>query len=143
MKILIENAETVLRASGKARERDAIAIAAGLTKCANIVLRKSRGYVPVETGALKSTGRVDTEGVGLGASATVSYGGPSPSGPTNVFYALIVHEDLTKTHEPPTCARYLARAVRETRGTCANVLRRAMLASDPAAALEGIEDLNG
>lgn len=110
--------ERVLKAISKAKKEDAIKIADGLEKCANVVLRKSQQYVPVLTGALKATGRVEVEGQGMGAEATVSYGSPE------AFYALYVHEDLTKTHAPPTCAQFLTRALRETRGTCANILKR-------------------
>lgn len=95
----------------------------GLRKCAGVVLRKSYQYVPVETGALKASGRISDNGKkGFATQVKVEYGGPG------AFYALYVHEDLTKFHEPPTCAKFLERAVRETRGTCAAILKRTMQA---------------
>jgi HK97 gp10 family phage protein len=116
----VTGVENVLRAIGKAKKKTGDRIEDALEKCANVILRKSQEYVPVETGELKASGHVEKEGKGLGAKSRVVYGGdPAP-------YALYVHEDLEKKHAPPTCAKFLTRAVRETRGTCANILKREM-----------------
>lgn len=111
--------ERVLKAISKARTEDAIKIAEGLKKCAEVVYRKSQQYVPVETGALKKSGRVEVnDKAGMAAEASVVYGSEE------AYYALYVHEDMTKNHAPPTCAQFLTRALRETRGTCSNILKR-------------------
>lgn len=118
MPVRMTGIERVLRAIGKAKADGAIKIRDGLEKCAWVIYRKSQGYVPVETGALKESGLVEVSGQGNGARASVVYGGPGAP------YAVFVHEDLTKHHKPPTCAQFLTRALRETRGTCANILKR-------------------
>jgi hypothetical protein len=120
VQIDITGVERVQRAIGKASTRLAPKVADGLRQCAEVILRKSRQYVPVDTGELKKSGRVETTGQGLGAESKVLYGGPDAP------YALYVHEDLTKFHAPPTQAKFLERAARETRGTCAAIMRRAV-----------------
>lgn len=116
--IQVTGIQAVIRAIGKARKKDAIKIAEGLEKSGHVILRKSQKYVPVETGALKASGQVITTGRGMGARTTVVYGSQV------AFYALYVHEDLTKRHTAPTCAKYLERAVREVRGTIASIVAR-------------------
>lgn len=130
MPVRITSIERVLRSVGKAKTDGAIKIREGLEKCAGVVYRKSQGYVPVDTGALKASGRVEVSGQGNGARASVVYGGPT------AHYALYVHEDLTKHHKAPTCAQYLTRALRETRGTCANILKREF-AGEPVKRIDG------
>lgn len=93
-------------------------IAAGLKNCAAILLKASQKLVPVDTEALKKSGRVEVKGVGLNATATVEYGG------SDAPYAYIVHERLDIPHEPPTQARYLADAVPKVRGTMTAAIRR-------------------
>jgi len=111
----VEGLEVFLRAIGKAKSKDAIAVAEGLEKAANVILKKSQIYVPVESGDLKKSGHVEVEGKGMGAKATVVY---------DADYAVFVHEDLEAKHTPPTCAKYVERAVRETRGTTASICKR-------------------
>jgi hypothetical protein len=62
------------------------------------VLRESQALVPIDTGALKSSGRL-TESLGnvSGQSVTVTYG---------TKYAVFVHEDLEKKH-PVGQAKFL------------------------------------
>ena len=108
--------DRVLRAFGAVKNNSGKSIAEGLQGAAMSLWRRSQVLVPVEKGDLKATGKVESGGRGFGAWAQVVYGGTSPTG-REVTYALVVHEDLSKYHEPPTQARYLADAVLQTRGS--------------------------
>jgi hypothetical protein len=105
----------VLKAQRGMAVEDVIAINEGLEKCGHVILRKSNFYCPIETGELRASGKVVTVGKGLNAKSTVEYFAP---------YALPVHEILAARHAPPTTAKFLERAVRETRGTCTALLGR-------------------
>jgi hypothetical protein len=68
----------------------------------NDVFIASQELVPVDTGALKSSGMVEGPIVdGTTVEVSIGYGGAAED------YALVVHEDLTAFHEPPTQAKYL------------------------------------
>ncbi len=118
-----------------------------LERCGGVVLRKANFYVPKDTLALMNSGRVVTTGRAFGAKSAVIYGlgttedvglMMAAGGSSGVDYALYVHEDLTKQHAEPTCAKFLERAERETRGTCVSILRR-----DLNAAIEFAKDGKG
>lgn len=128
----VTGVENVLRAIGKLKKDTGPKIEDGLTKCGEIILKKSQKYVPRETGALAETGHIEVTGKGLGARVKVVYGGEEAP------YALFVHEDLSKYHEPPTCAQFLTRSVRESRGNCAKTLQREMEAK-PVKVMDGGE----
>jgi hypothetical protein len=120
----IDGVEATVRAIGKAAVVMERSIVEGLQKCGQTILKKSQTYVPVETGALKASGKVETTGKGFGARVFVRYGGSSS--PRTADYAPFVHENMEKYHKPPTQAKFLERAVRETRGTCASIMRRTL-----------------
>lgn len=124
--VTVTGVESIIRAATKATGVTTKTIAAGLEQCGNIILRKSWKYVPVDTGELKSTGRVMVEGVGMNAKVRVTYGSDK------AFYAMYVHENLTAHHEFPTCAKFLERAIRETRGTCTALMKRSLKAKTEA-----------
>jgi hypothetical protein len=64
-----------------------------LLETAHQVLAVSQqDYVPVDTGALKNSGVVETDDLGTRFVVTVGYGGPAAE------YALHVHEDLVARH---------------------------------------------
>lgn len=107
--------ENVFRALEKTKNNDGRNIRIALTRCAEIVLARSRGYVPVDTGRLKASGKIESKGQGLHTRVAVVYEAP---------YAVYVHERTDIPHKPPTCAKYLERAVRELRGTCTSLVRR-------------------
>lgn len=66
---------------------------------ANTAFNMSQGLVPVATGALKSSGRVDQPKYeGRQIVVDIAYGTP---------YALAVHENLESAHAAPTSAKYL------------------------------------
>lgn len=119
MPIELIGVEGVLKAFGKARKETGERIEDGLEKCANILLRASLPLVPVETGKLKGSGRVEVKGKGLGAEARVIYEAP---------YAIYVHENLEAYHAPPTQARFLADAIPKVRGTMTALLARQLTA---------------
>lgn len=114
----VTGVEKVIRAIGQEKSKTGRTIAESLRKCAEVILKKSQGYCPVKTGALKKTGRIEVTGSGMGTRAAVQYGGPEAP------YALYVHENLEARHASPTSAQWITRAVRETRGTCASITRR-------------------
>jgi hypothetical protein len=69
---------------------------------ANAVLNESKKIVPVDTGALKSSGRVERPVVNAaGVTVEVSYGGAAAP------YALYVHEDPTASHAPGKSFKFL------------------------------------
>lgn len=108
--------ENVFRALEKTKNNDGRNIRIALTRCAEIVLARSQGYVPVDTGRLKASGKVvSNTSQGLHTRVAVVYEAP---------YAIYVHERTDIPHKPPTCAKYLERAARELRGTCMSLVRR-------------------
>lgn len=111
----VEGLQTFVRAVGKAKAAIKLSMAEGVKKCAEVILKKSQVYVPVDTGDLKRSGRVEVSGSGMGAKAAVIYRDP---------VAVIVHEDMEAQHAPPTQAKFVERAVRESRGTCAAIMKR-------------------
>lgn len=107
---------TTLKAIGKAKKEKAIKVDEGLEKCAHVILKKSQYYCPVATGKLKASGKVETNGKsGMGARSSVVYDDPK---------AVFVHERIELKHASPTSAKFLEKAVRETRGTCGNIMKR-------------------
>jgi hypothetical protein len=86
--------------------------------------------VPIDTDTpgsnyeLYRSGRVEkAENKGLSSVASVVYGGMVVDG-VNVDYAVYVHELTHLEHKPPTGAKYLSRAVSETRGACTRAAGR-------------------
>lgn len=65
-------------------------------------------YCPIDTGALRKTGRItaDLDNIHL-TSVDVQFGGSAAP------YALRVHERVDVIHAPPTQAKYLERAAHE------------------------------
>jgi hypothetical protein len=78
------------------------ALAHAITGSAQEVLKQSRKIVPVDTAALKNSGRVEN----LKMSSTmisieITYGGAAKQ------YARVVHEDMTANHPRGGTAKYL------------------------------------
>jgi hypothetical protein len=83
--------------------------AQGVRKLANEAFRLSQVMVPVETGALKKSGRVVSRRVSRWTyRSSVLYGGASE--PRFVDYAVYVHEILEHKHAPPTQAKFVETA---------------------------------
>lgn len=75
------------------------------------VLAHSQKIVPVDTGALRSSGHVEHPKVEGGrVVVTVGYGGPA------VGYALRVHEDLEARHNEGQEAKFLEKGVLSRQG---------------------------
>lgn len=119
VKVTVTGVEQMIRALDKLKDEKTKKILPALRSAAGVVYRKSQGYVPVDKGPLKASGRIEDNGKqGNGAQVRVLYGGDSAP------YALYVHEDLEAHHAPPTCAKFLERAYRETRGTQTSIVMR-------------------
>ena len=88
----------------------------GIKDATKIAFKKSQKYVPVEFGPLKASGKV----IEVGEGWVIFYGGPTAD------YALPVHEIAGARHAPPTCYKYLERAVRETRNQQSYAIKRRM-----------------
>lgn len=87
------------------RDIGAVEAESDIRTMAQMVLELSRDvYCPQDSGALRASASVVESGSGMDYAAQVQY---------DTRYALYVHEDLTKHHEPPTQAKYLDRAVDE------------------------------
>lgn len=78
--------------------------ARGARSLANQVLRESQSLVPVETGALKASGRVESHMNMKGISVSVAYGARDARNSSR--YAVYVHEDLNAFH-PHGTAKFL------------------------------------
>lgn len=93
----------------------------GIKDAAKIAFAKSQKYVPVEFGPLKASGKIVEIGAGDEQGGwLIFYGGPTAD------YALPVHEIAGARHAPPTCYKYLERAVRETRNQQSFAIKRRM-----------------
>jgi|GEM_PF-4337343 len=107
----VSGVNVTLRSIGKKKADAAATIAEVLQKNADIIFARSQILVPVDTTALKASGKVSVTGRGTGAKLEVSYGGGS------VYYAVYVHESVEIPHAPPTVAKFLSKAVVQTKGT--------------------------
>ena len=76
---------------------------------ANIEMTESKKRVPVKTGVLRASGRVEQPvATPQGVSVELSYGGAAEA------YALIVHEDLEMNHPNGGEAKYLESVLQES-----------------------------
>jgi hypothetical protein len=87
--------------------------AQGVEKGLNKVLKDSQKMVPFDTGALKSTGRIEMTGTGFNTRGYVMYGGDVTGfgAKTNVHYAVIVHEATHINFKGGKEAKYLEKAI--------------------------------
>ncbi len=93
----------------------------GLRAGGRIILRRAKYYAPEETGALRASGHVILEDAGgpmvtsdWAMSLRIVFDAP---------YAVYVHENTSAFHTPPTCAKFLEKAVRETSGDVSRAFR--------------------
>lgn len=134
--IEITGIKEVLRVIGKAKEETGKRIEDGIRQACEIIRRRAYIYCPKDTGALADSGKVIVTGKGFGCRGTVVFGGPE------AHYALYVHEDLSKYHHPPTQAKFLERASRESRGTITNMLKRTLISGTYRVVDESESDIN-
>lgn len=80
---------------------------AALRQECEIEMAEAKNRTPVDTGALRASGRVETERTSNYVRATLSFGGASAP------YALKVHEDLDAYHDDGQ-AKYLESVLQES-----------------------------
>jgi hypothetical protein len=107
--------ERTISAQRQTAVKDAMNIAEGVRKALDIVGKRSDVYVPVDKGDLKASKFTKVEGAGFNAKGTIGY---------SARHAVPVHERLDLAHRSPTCAKFLERAIRESRGTITAMLKR-------------------
>lgn len=129
--VTLTGVDAVIKAIAKKKATAKVKIHTGLVKAAYVVLSKAKYYCPVSEegsiingvrrppGSLKDSGQVTSvERAGFGSEARVVFGGLAAP------YALWVHEHVWKKHAAPTCAKFLERAARETRGVTKQMVQR-------------------
>lgn len=96
LSVEIEGMERLMRlAKGAVSPAQQQALAQAVMGTAEQVLTQSKQLVPVDTTALKNSGRVENLKVSPDeVSVEITYGGPSAK------YAWVVHEDMTMNHSP-------------------------------------------
>lgn len=104
---IITGVDFTIAAVGKQQQVVLGTILEGLKAQAELALVLANYYVPKDTHALEESGHIESGGRGLSAYARLMYGGPDAP------YALYVHENLMSFHEPPTCAKWIERALKE------------------------------
>jgi hypothetical protein len=99
----------------------------GLEKALNQVFEDSQAIVPVDTSALKSSGRVEITGTGFNSRGYIAYGGPVSgfSHLTSVHYAMIVHE-ATHVQFKNGEAKFVEKAIEKNRDAVPNIIRDEM-----------------
>lgn len=107
--------QRTITAQRNAAVKDAMNIAEGIKKALDIIHKRADIYVPVDTGELKASVVKKVEGSGFNAKGIIGYAAK---------HAIHVHENLTAEHRSPTCAKYLERAIRESRGTITAMMKR-------------------
>lgn len=115
---VVTGVSSVHKIVGRHKSELGIRLADAMEKCGGVIGRKGDYYCPKDTLALVNSRQIIVTGAGLNTVVQVTYGSEE------AYYALWVHEDLDKYHEPPTQAKWLERAVRETRGTCKSIVKR-------------------
>lgn len=98
----------------------------GLEKALDKVYRDSQKLVPIDTGALKASGRVEITGTGFNSRGYVAYGGPVEGfAVENVHYSVIVHEAYHINFRKGQ-AGYLAIAIERNRAYSVRLIRDSM-----------------
>jgi len=98
-----------------------------INKAISQIFVQSQNLVPVDTGALKASGHVNTQTV----PHSIEYGGGDYwTGETGrgrvVDYAVVVHEDMSVGHNPPTQAKYLELPLVQNQQVLMNNIRTAI-----------------
>ncbi len=83
----------------------------GMQAAMEEIFDTSQVYVPVDTGDLALSGFVQIDTTVKHPRVIIGYAARG-----NPHYAIIVHEDLTKNHAPPTRAKFLEAALQEHAG---------------------------
>jgi len=120
----LKNVDRVLRKVMSAADLSSQVARRELYQIAEEVMASSKeDFVPVDTGALRSTGQVAVkENTPTNFKVDLTYGGPS------VSYAIIVHENLN-AHHPVGQAKYLSKPLAKA---ISNIPRRIVAAVNRA-----------
>lgn len=102
IQIRVRGLEDVIRRLRAARRDIETALAGALYREGERIMEQSKRLVPVDTGALRSTGHTALPvRDGNKITVTLGYGGPAGAafGGREVGYAIYVHENLTARHK--------------------------------------------
>lgn len=113
VRVELEGAERLARMFQKATSSDTLReLEQAVFGTANAVLNESKKIVPVDTGTLKDSGRVERPKVDSdGIEVEITYGGAASD------YALIVHENMNARHQDGKTAKYLEIPVKAAEAT--------------------------
>jgi hypothetical protein len=115
----ISNVRATIESVQKKGRTTKAALKEGVFDAVHVAFERSQKYVPVEFGPLKASGEIVTIDADSDSPLyAIFYGGPTAT------YALPVHEIAGARHAPPTCYKYLERAVRETRNQQSYAIKR-------------------
>lgn len=109
----MEEAGRIARKMHDQRIKKSKALIRGLKKAGNHIKKESQKLVPVDTGALKKSVRVEIHDLGHTAEVEVSYNTP---------YALVQHENLEYNHQVGQ-AKYLEQPMRTERKIVMGMIR--------------------
>jgi len=88
----------------------------GVKKATKYLLNKTLEVTPVDTGNLRESGQTYFIGTGFKTKGIVYFD------ESIAPYAIFVHEDLTKYHEPPTMAKFLQRTQWKERANLTRII---------------------
>lgn len=113
VRVELEGADRLARMFKKATDSGTIRdLEQAVFGTANAVLNESKKIVPVDTGTLKDSGRVERPKVDEdGIEVEITYGGAASR------YALIVHENMNARHADGKSAKYLEIPVKAAEAT--------------------------
>jgi hypothetical protein len=98
-------------------KRQRLQLRANLLRASALLYRKTQEIVPVDTTALKRSGRIlPLRSTKNTISSGVGYG-------STVDYAIYVHEIAEYYHKPPTSWKYLERPFRENQSQIRRIVR--------------------
>jgi hypothetical protein len=123
MKGEIQGVSRLLQVFENRRKQAPLELREKLHDAGDVILAKALYYVPKDTLALAKSGRVSVAGDAVTdkMEVTVEFGGDVDG--TVLDYVVFVHEDMEAYHAPPTCAKFLTRAYRETKAEVAKIIR--------------------
>jgi hypothetical protein len=97
-KFIVEGVKAITVNMGKQKNQIAAGVERGIMKAGEHLKKKSQEVVPVDTGKLKRSAKVEQTGEKFSTRAIVSY---------NTDYALFVHENLEIARKPGQITPYL------------------------------------
>jgi isocitrate dehydrogenase len=110
---MFNTTQRVIDRTREAKERGNKTILGRMVTAAHVILKKSDYYCPKDTLRLVKSGKVYVRGSDVAPEVSIEYRTP---------YAVYVHEDLDATHAPPTQAKFLEKAIRESNGDLYSII---------------------